>query len=95
MTVTHPAACCLVSKLSKEQSDWELTAGQAASGVVLRTQKYQTFNTTLKSVIRKYIYPRINFLIKAVSYSLEILININKKIYCHVTRSLLFLSNIL
>ncbi|XP_042228041.1 uncharacterized protein LOC121870325 [Homarus americanus] len=69
--ITHPTVCRLVSKLRKEQSDWELTIEQAAAEMVLRKpKKYQILNTRLKSLIEKYEeYPRIDFL-RAIAHNL-------------------------
>ncbi|XP_042210753.1 uncharacterized protein LOC121858377 [Homarus americanus] len=72
MAITHPTVCRLVSKLRKEQSDWELTIEQTAAGMVLRKpkKKHQILNTRLKSVIEKYEeYPRIDFL-RAIAHNL-------------------------
>ena len=65
MTITHPTLCRLVSKLRKEQSDWELTIEQVKSGVELRKpkKKYQSLNSRLKCITEKYNeYQRIDFL---------------------------------
>lgn len=65
MAITHPTLCHLVSKLRKEQSDWELTTEQVVSGVELRKpkKKHQLLNTRLKSITEKYNeYQRIDFL---------------------------------
>ena len=71
MAVTHPSVCRLVSKLRKEQSDWELTIEMVNSGVALRSKKkYQILNTRLMSIIEKYEeYEKKDFL-RAIAHNL-------------------------
>ena len=74
MAITLSTIYRLVSKLRREQSDWELTIEQAAgAGMTLRAakKKYQVLNTRLKFIIEKYYeeYSKVNFL-RAVAHNL-------------------------
>ncbi|XP_076061593.1 uncharacterized protein LOC143037341 [Oratosquilla oratoria] len=72
MAVTHPSVRRLVTKIRKEQSDWELTIEMLNSGVALRSskKKYQILNTRLGSIIEKYeSYEKVDFL-RAIAHNL-------------------------
>ena len=72
MAVTHPSVRRLVTKIRKEQSDWELQIEMLNSGVALRSskKKYKILNTRLGSVIEKYeSYEKVDFL-RAIAHNL-------------------------
>ena len=72
MAVTHPSVRRLVTKIRKEQSDWELQIEMLNSGVALRSskKKYQILNTRLGSIIEKYeSYEKVDFL-RAIAHNL-------------------------
>lgn len=72
VSIKHPTICRLVSKIRKEQSEWELTVEQVMAGIIIRQvkKKYQDVNKRINSIIEKYDeYTPVEFL-RALSHNL-------------------------